>query len=287
VTWCFSVEGAVISAIKSGAIAQYDTALEGFKKSVEGRNVLVVLNEYDLKDGNALEHIRSQEWDLILTLGTPASKVMSENIENIPVVFSVVLFPERNHIKGENVTGASLDIPVGIQLENLKAVVPDKKTIGVIYNPEENEDTMRKARQIVGGMGLILKTFPVKSTKEIPRIKEMGIDALWLIPDTVVSQPAIIGHILRSSLRYKVPVMGVSRSYAKAGALLALSCDYEDIGRQSGEMALRILSGEGPADIPVSIPRKVKLYLNLAVAERLKIKIPREIIENADEVFGK
>ncbi len=136
-------------------------------------------------------------------------------------------------------------------------------------------------------MGLILKTFPVKSAKEIPEIKEMKIDALWLIPDLVVCQPTVIGHILRSSLKHKIPVMGVSQSYVKAGALLALSCDYEDIGRQSGEIALRILNGESLVDIPVSVARKTKLYLNLAVAERLRIKIPRDIIKRAEEVFGK
>ena len=287
VIWCSSAEGVVISAVKSGDIAQYDIALEGFKKSIAGRNVLVVLNEYDLKDGNVLENIRSQKSDLILTLGTPSSKVMSKNIETIPIVFSMVLFPERNDIKGENITGASLNIPVRTQLENLKAVAPDRETIGVIYNVEDNGDIVRKAGQIAGDMGLILKPFPVKSAKEIPKIKEMKIDALWLIPDLVVCQPAIIGHILRSSLKHKIPVMGVSQSYAKAGALLALSCDYEDIGRQSGEIALRILNGESLVDIPVSVPRKTKLYLNLAVAERLRIKIPQDIIKRADEVFGK
>ncbi len=228
--WCSSAEGAVISAVKSGDLAQYDAALEGFKKSIEGRNVWIVLNEYDLKDEYVLEHIRSQKSDLILTLGTPASKVMSKNIETIPIVFSIVLFPERNDIKGENITGASLNIPVGIQLENLKAIVPDRETIGVIYNVKDNGDIVRKAGQIAGDMGLILKLFPVKSAKEIPEIKEMKIDALWLIPDTVVCQPAVIGHILRSSLKHKIPVMGVSQSYVKTGALLALSCDYEDIG---------------------------------------------------------
>jgi putative ABC transport system substrate-binding protein len=80
--------------------------------------------------------------------------------------------------------------------------------------------------------------------------------------------------------------MGISPSYARAGALIALSCDYRDIGNQAGEISVRILKGERCSAIKVAPPRKVKLFLNIAVADRLGVKIPKKILREAEEVFG-
>jgi putative ABC transport system substrate-binding protein len=80
--------------------------------------------------------------------------------------------------------------------------------------------------------------------------------------------------------------MGYNRSWARGGALLALSCDYKDVGRQTGEIVLRVLNGENYSDLTISRPRKVKLYLNEIVADRLGIKFPKKILQKAEEVFG-
>lgn len=286
-TWCFSAERPLVGVVKSRDLAQYNEVLKGFAGYMEETNASVAISEYGLRDKNVLENIKNQKPDLILTLGTPSLKTISESVNDIPIIFSMVFLSGGNSIKGENVTGVSLNIPIRVQLENLKATIPDRTVIGVIYDPDKNENTVGEARQIATELGLILKAFPVKSEKEIPKIKEMEIDALWLIPDTIFSKPVVVKRILSTSLKNKTPVMGISASYVKAGALLALSCDYEDLGRQSGEIALRILRGEDPVDIPVTAPRETKLYLNLSVAKRLGIRVPKKVVEVAEGVFGK
>ena len=80
--------------------------------------------------------------------------------------------------------------------------------------------------------------------------------------------------------------MGFTHYYARGGALLAVACDYEDIGRQSGEMVVKLLKGEDYSCLKITVPRKVKLYLNKITADRLGITIPDEIILKASEVFG-
>lgn len=285
--WCFAAEQPVIAVIKSMDIAPYNDALEGFNETLKKRKVSFELKEFDLKEEDVIKKIKSIKPDLILTIGPYSTRIVSKEIKNIPIIFSVILDIDQNYLKAKNITGASVRMPPKIQFENLKTIIPKVKRIGVIYNPKENEHIISKAKIVARGMGIILKTYPVKSTKEVPNVEEMGIDALWLIPDTIVCYRAIIKYILLSSLKHKIPVMGISPSYARAGALLALSCDYEDIGRQSGEISIRILNEESPADIPISAPRKTKLYLNQLVADRLGIKIPRKIIGAAAEVFGK
>jgi putative ABC transport system substrate-binding protein len=82
-----------------------------------------------------------------------------------------------------------------------------------------------------------------------------------------------------------MPVIGYSRGMVKAGALFGLICDYEDLGRQAGEIAFRILKGEKPKEIPVEPPREKLLIINQIVADRIGFDTPDEIIEKAYEIF--
>ena len=114
----------------------------------------------------------------------------------------------------------------------------------------------------------------------------MQVDALWLFPDPVVAQQTIVTQILYNALIKKIPVIGISPSYVKAGALMALTCDYRDVGKQAGETACRILQGEKASEIAVTNPRQFKLYLNRSVADKLQVSIPKYLFSEASEVYG-
>lgn len=278
----------VISVLKSKDVIPYNDALKGVREELNEEEIKLWVIEYEIaKSEEVVDEIKTRNPDLILTFGLQATQLAMANFKKIPIVFSMVLDPEGEGLKAERLTGASLDIPVKTQFGELKAIIPKARKIGVIYNLKENEHIIERARQAAKDMGVILKEYPINSIKEIPKVEEMDIDTLWLIPDTMVCQRAVIRHILLSSLRKKIAVMGISSAYVKAGALMALSCDYEDIGRQSGEIAVKILKGESSSDTAATVPRKTKLSLNLTVADRLGINIPKKIIKEADEVFGK
>ena len=284
---CFSAEPAVITVIKSKDIPFYNDALKGFKGAVEQGNRQVIYKEYSLEKTDVVSIISNEKTNIFLTLGTPATKVAVKNVKDIPIVFSMVFDPERNGLKADNLTGVSLDIPVETQFEAIKGIIPKMGRVGVIYNPGENNTVISKAGKIAADMGFKLIPYPVSSTREIPEIGNMKIDVLWLIPDTIVCQPAIIQEILFDSLKRKIPVIGISPFYVKAGAVMALSCDYEDIGRQAGEAAERILIDENMPVTGVSAPRKTKLYLNAVTAETIGLTISKEIIDKAEEVIKK
>lgn len=213
--------------------------------------------------------------------------MVSKAITTTPVVFAMVMDPRGAGIQGSHVTGASLDIPANLLIKSLKRTLPGARNVGVIYNAAENNDFIATAKKVAQDLGLNLKPYAVKSSKEIPNMKDLNIDALWMIPDTIVCKTANVEGIFLASLKHKIPVMGISSSYARAGAIMAVSCDYKDIGAQAGDIAQMILNGTKPGSIAISHPRKTKLYLNLAVADRLKIKISRNIVSEATEIYGK
>lgn len=276
----------VIAVVKSRDNLQYEYVVQGFTQSLEEKNIAAHLKIYGPEDKGVLQAIRSQKPALILTMGTPATKLVSGEINDIPIVFSMIMDPQGTNITTANIVGATVDIPPRLQLETLKSVVPKFKRIGVIYNPPENGTIVRQAKPAANDLGLILNLYPVNSEKEIPKIEDLSIDLLWIIPDTVVCKPAILKRILLSCLKNNVAVMGFTHYYARGGALLAVACDYEDIGRQAGEMVVKLLKGEDYSLLKITVPRKVKLYLNKITADRLGITIPDKIIQEASEVFG-
>ncbi|GAG15609.1 unnamed protein product, partial [marine sediment metagenome] len=184
--------------------------------------------------------------------------------------------------------GVVLDIPIHTQFETMLSAIPDLHTIGVLYDPGENDRIVATASHVAQDMGLILRACPVSSEGEVPgaiRDVQREIDVLWGIADRTVFSPQSRDFIILFTLRNKIPFMGFSVQLVKAGALVALYADFADIGRQSGDLAVRILNGTNPTELPIMSPRKINLAVNLRVAERMGVSIPPQMVDRADIVF--
>ena len=249
-----------IAVIKSRDSSLHNAALSGFRAALQDKDVNASISVYNIEDDTTereiVSRIKTTKPDLIVTLGTMATKAASEGITDLPIVFSVVLNPVDSGLvksmksSGNNLTGASMDIPVKTQFEWFKKVVPNVKTIGVLYNPDETKTVIDEAVKVAEEMKLKLIAVPVYSEKEVPKAAQdlmRRVDALWPVADsTVFSSPQAAQFILLHTLRTKTPFMGLSSAFVKAGALFTVGCNYEDIGRQSGELAARTLAGEKP-----------------------------------------
>jgi len=105
------------------------------------------------------------------------------------------------------------------------------------------------------------------------------------VADSTVFSPKGLEHILLATLRGRIPFVGLSPSFVKAGALLALSVDYQDVGRQSGEQSLRILSGEDPSHVPIAVPRNISLSVNMNTAMQIQVQIQEKVRRQAELFF--
>ena len=83
------------------------------------------------------------------------------------------------------------------------------------------------------------------------------VDALWSVADSTVFSPGSTKFILLHTLRNKIPFIGLSPAFVKAGALMALAADYQEVGTQCGELAVRVLSGYQPSSLPITMPEKI------------------------------
>ena len=188
---------------------------------------------------------------------------------------------------GNNLTGASLDIPVRTQLDKFKLIVPGLRKVGVIFT-RDSEPVVAQAKRICKEIGLELVPVAISSEKEIPvAIENLGqkVDGLWAVADTVIFTPQSTQYLLLYTLRNGIPFMGPFTSFVKAGALFTLAWNDKDVGRQSGELALKVLAGEKPSQIPITTPRMIFLILNLRTAEQINLEIPPHIVSVAKEVY--
>lgn len=279
---CLS-SAAEIAVIKSKDIEPYNIAISGLKKVING-NVSETSMDGDLKKGiDITDKLKLEMPNLIVSLGAESSYVVSQNIKIIPVIFSMVSNPDRYHIGSKNVTGIRLDIPLKTQLNLYREILPDAKRVGVIYSDEITKWLIEDARLIAAGLGIEIVSIKIMDVKELPDAVERlfaEVDSLWLIFDPVItSSPRIVQEvIIFKALQNKIPVVGFNKWSVTAGALYCLYSAYEDIGRQTGEMANRILKGESPSSIPVESPKDVKIFFNSKVLDRVasrhRVNIP-------------
>lgn len=289
-----------IVAVFSADADPYKQAYRGFQDELARKRPDAQTQVHVLKDAaqrdRIVADIKQRRPALILALGSTATNMVRSEFKNIPVVFCMVLNPQAAGLvpsmqsSGSNLTGASLDIPVKLQFETLLAVSPKVKRIGVFYNPAETEKVIQPAVKIAAGMGLELVTIPVASPEQFQEVadtlKDRRIDALWSVADsTVFASNRSVEFLLRRTAEARIPFMGLSPDAVKAGALLALSVDYKDIGAQCGEQAAQVLQGTAPSSLPITVPRSVTLHINMNAARNINLTVPRSALEKA-VVYG-
>jgi len=287
-----------ILIVKSSSLNPFLKAVEGFKKEIRKSEIEAILIEYDISDeskgeGQIAQKIRDLKPDLIVTIGSRSTAIVSQKVKDIPIIFCMVLNPvssgfiQSMRSSGNNLSGASLDIPVKIQLEKFKLIVPKLKKLGVLFT-QDSKQVIVEAKRVCKKIGIELVPELIYSEKEIPEAVEtlaQEVDGLWAVADTIIFTPQSTQYILLYTLRNGLPFMGLSPSFVKAGALFTLACDHKDVGRQAGELALGVLSGEEPLEVSITIPRMIYLCLNLRTADQINLKIPEEIVSVAKEVF--
>lgn len=290
----------VIAVIRSRPLEPYNNALSGFKEGLKQDGYKITYNYYDL------EAVKGEEWellseikdlgpDLVFTLGTEGALFAKKNIKDLPIIFSMVLDPVESGIvkslsgSGDNITGVSLNIPVKMQFRKLKQMVPKLTRIGIIYDARKKVKLKEEAIIAAKKLGLRVVAKPIYSQADIASalyevIKEA--DCLWAGVDTLVYSPQSAKHILLTTIRNRLPFMAFSSHYVRAGALMAMECDYHDIGTQSAQVAIKVLNGKKAGSIPISLPRNTRLVINKRTAEVIGITITKKLLDEAEKVFG-
>lgn len=270
----------------------YQDVLAGFQQSLakQGINLSVEIHALQgnpTKTQDVLADIKKHGARLVVTVGSAATQAAVREVGQLPLLATMIV--TADDIKpASNGTAVLLEFPVDIQMQWLRRIVPAATTVGVLFNPKENQSKVSSALRVAKETGLTLVTQAVDTPRALPDALEnlsRNVDALWGISDSVVMTPQTAEPILLSTLRNKIPLAGLSTSWVKAGALYALDRDYLDIGTQCGEVAGKVLGGASPAALAPIFPRKVTYSVNLKTAGAMNLELPQDVVRGATQVF--
>ncbi|MEZ8823313.1 ABC transporter substrate-binding protein [Vibrio amylolyticus] len=231
--------------------------------------------------------------DVLVGIATPTAQALVSATRDIPVVFTAVTDPvgaklvKQLEQPGKNVTGLSDLSPVSQHVELVKELLPDAKSIGVVYNPgEANAVTLVELlKQSAQEQGFVvveataLKSADVKSATQAIAGKS---DVIYAPTDNTVAS-AIEGMIIAAN-QANIPVLGGATSYVDKGAIASLGFDYYQVGYQTADYVAAILEGKNPGELDVKVAQGSDLVVNSAAAKKLGIAIPQSILERATSV---
>jgi len=290
---CLGAEPVVV-VLGAQTKAQYRQFVEGFKQYLSEQEPTVKFVDISLdREPQGTDGLRDvveqNNVAMILTLGSKALRSAVQQDVNRPVIAGLTLDHSELE-KNASASGVVLDYAAETQLSWIHRILPEVKTVGVLYNPDKSGHRIAAAKKAAGKLKLKLVAKEVNSPKELPVAMDSlfrSVDVLWGMTDPVVLTRQTAKAVLLTSFRSQVPFVAPSSVWVKAGALYALGWDYRDVGAQSGKMALSVLRGQQVSAMPIQAPRKVRYSLNLRTAEHMNLKLPGKIVDGAEQVFEK
>ena len=266
----------------------------------DGRNVSI-----DYRFGESAEHMRAHAAELValapdVVVGNTTAVVTAfrQATRTIPIVFAGVMDPVGQGLArslahpGGDITGFGLEEPQmgGKWLELLKAIAPRVVRVAVIFNPETAPYAQLFLPSIEdAGLSLSVERTlsPVRTEAEIEQAVAATagdrLGGLIILPD-----PFTLAHdelIIALAARHRPPAIYPLRSFAASGGLIAYGIDRIDLYRRAASYVDRILRGTRAADLPIQMPTKFELVINLKTAKALGLTVPPALLTAADEVI--
>lgn len=277
-----------------------DATVTGFKAALKDAGINADFDEQNAQNDQGTANsiaakFATQNLDLVLAVATPMAQAAAQNITDTPVLFTAVTDPVKAQLvksakaPGSNVTGTTDMNPVADQIDLIKKVAPDAKKVGVIYaSGEVNSEVQVKLAQKEAekqGLELVKKTI-TNSSEVVQAAQTLGdVDAIYVPTDnTVVSA---LDSVLQVAEPKGILVVVAEADSVKNGGALTLGLDYEKLGYQTGQMAVKILKGEAkPATMPVEAQKNPQLIVNPKAAKRMGFEIPKDLQSKAAKVIN-
>lgn len=236
--------------------------------------------------------------DVIVASTNQVVSILMQETQTIPIVFVFIGDPigsryaESLARPGKNLTGfANFEAPIGGKwLELLKEVAPQTKRIGYVYHPaaSPHREFLEVIRSTAPAFGLELTAIPVTSRAEIERdmaaFGGAGSDGGIVVAPHALTLGAS-DLITELATRYRLPGVYGDRIFSQRGGLLSFGINPPDQLRRAGGYVRRILDGEKPGDLPVQLPIKYEMIINMKTAKAFGLTPPSLLLARADDII--
>ncbi len=277
----------VLQLVEHGSL---NAAYEGFKEGLaeagytEGENLMIEYQNAQNSQDNLKsmsERLVNANPDLLLGIATPAAVSLANETTDTPIVVTAVTdlvgakLADSNEEPGRNITGTSDMVPIEQQINLLLSIVPDAKTIGIMYNAGEANSKIQAdlAEEALKAAGVDVKVLTANTTNDVQQVTTSlakDVDGIYIPTDnTFASAAAIVGEVAKET---NTPIVAGSVEQVDDGALATYGIDYKSLGIQTGKLAAKILDGDAePATTPVETAENLELVVNEEMAAALGI----------------
>ena len=271
-----------------------DATREGFVDElakqgyIEGKNIEIDLQNAQGEQRNlkTISQQLAESSDVVLAIATPSAQSLANTTQTTPVIFSAVTDPvsaklvESREHPGGNVTGTSdqSSDAISTQINLIKKVLPKAKTIGILYTQSEPNSVVQKdeAKRLLEEKGFTVVEKTILDSNNVKAAAESlmaEVDMVFVPTDNIIS--STMETVKQVSIKHKVPVFGGSTEMIAVGGLYNYGTNYEELGRQTARMLIRVLKDEKPENIAVELPEKLELHTNQEMADALGIDISK------------
>jgi putative tryptophan/tyrosine transport system substrate-binding protein len=275
---------AVLPASRVSVVVVTESGVEAYDQALGGVGALLPAGTFRLVDAGgktftsdlagALENSESR---VVIAVGSRALAEVRAHHASLPIVSALAL----HGIDAETgVRRVDLDIPLGAQLAAMKSLWPGRTRAGIIRNPglsRYTADTLEALARKEGFSLLVVDCdSPAHLLKSLASFKGK-VDFVICPPDSDLYNAVTMKPLVLASLEQRLPLVGFSPGFVRAGAAAGIFPDYADLGRQSAEMALRLLRGEDRGAQNES-PRKVLVAVNQRVDRLLGLEFSADTV---------
>ena len=272
-----------LDATREGFVDELDK--QGY---VEGKNIEIDLQNAQGEQRNlkTISQQLAESSDVVLAIATPSAQSLANTTQTTPVIFSAVTDPvsaklvESREHPGGNVTGTSdqSSDAISTQINLIKKVLPKAKTIGILYTQSEPNSVVQKdeAKRLLEEKGFTVVEKTILDSNNVKAAAESlmaEVDMVFVPTDNIIS--STMETVKQVSIKHKVPVFGGSTEMIAVGGLYNYGTNYEELGRQTARMLIRVLKGEKPENMAVELPEKLELHTNKEMADALGIDISK------------
>ncbi|QLA15829.1 ABC transporter substrate-binding protein [Desulfolutivibrio sulfoxidireducens] len=283
------VEHPALDAVRNGFV-------EGLKK-----NGLEATVNVHIAQGNPATNVQiasqilGEKPDLVMAIATPSAQACAQKIKDIPVLFSAVSDPQGAGLvasmetPGGNVTGMTDMSPVDRQLALMRAILPNLKTLGVIYNAGEANSVSQLdlLKAECARLGITVTEATVTNSSGVYQAAKSltgKCDAVYIpLDNTVVSA---LESAIKVCTENKLALFSSDNDSVPRGTIAAVAIDYGRMGEQTAAMAKRILAdGEKPAAMPVERLKDLETVVNTKAAAAMGVTVPETVLKKASKVI--
>jgi putative ABC transport system substrate-binding protein len=282
-----------------------DAVLLGFQDNLKENNLDV---EYKIHNAQAnmgtatqiAQQMIGENADLLVAIATPSSQACVQALSKAPadlkrpLLFTAVTDPVAAGLVQDlqhpdpGITGVSDLLPIEEHIGMVLAFKGDIKKLGLLYNAGEanSKATIASIKALSEKLGFETVEATASKTADVYQAAKSlvgRVDAIFIPTDnTIISA---LESVIKVGVQNKLPIFAADVDSVKRGAVAAMGFDYYKHGYQTGAIAVRILNGEKPEDIPVQFQEELQLYINANYAQQMGITPPEELLKKATKVY--